>query len=129
MSLRPPTAGTASDTARIAPSAASAFEGWPGPEELRRRRLPAPPAARSRTIGRVRLVSSDDRWAASGPVCSAAESFLAGTASCRIEVANIDACSPSCRHRMCFMTSRVGGVNPTDFGAREFATLDSTATF
>jgi len=30
---------------------------------------------------------------------------------------------------MCFMTSRVGGVNPTDFGAREFATLDSTATF
>lgn len=58
------------------------------------------------------------------PVCSGAESFLAGTASCRVrvddvdalfaELAQVDVLHPVSRH----------AVNTTDFGTREFAVLD-----
>jgi hypothetical protein len=43
----------------------------------------------------------DDDWPAredlkARPVCSGAESFLAGTGSCRIEVADVDALTSAC---------------------------------
>lgn len=59
------------------------------------------------------------------PVHSGAESFLAGTASCRIETDDVDALyaelvaadvlHPVSRH----------GVSETDVGTREFATIDA----
>ena len=58
------------------------------------------------------------------PICSAAESFLAGTASCRIEVADVDALFEELEpHGVLHDVSR-GGMAATDFGTREFATLD-----
>lgn len=58
------------------------------------------------------------------PIASGAESFLAGTASCRIEVAEIDAlftelAASDALHRV----SR-DGPTQTDFGTREFACVD-----
>lgn len=59
------------------------------------------------------------------PVCSGAESFLAGTASCRIEVADVDALFAELQpHGVLHRVSR-DGVSATDFGTREFATLDA----
>ena len=57
------------------------------------------------------------------PIHSGAESFIAGTASCRIEVTDIDALFEE------LSTAEVlhpitRGVTETDFGTREFATLD-----
>ena len=52
------------------------------------------------------------------PVQSGAESFIAGTASCRIRVEELrgnDVLHPVSKD----------GVDATDFGTREFATLDS----
>jgi catechol 2,3-dioxygenase-like lactoylglutathione lyase family enzyme len=40
------------------------------------------------------------------PICSGAESFLAGTASCRIEVSDVDALFAELRSAGCSMTSR-----------------------
>jgi catechol 2,3-dioxygenase-like lactoylglutathione lyase family enzyme len=58
------------------------------------------------------------------PIRSGAESFLAGTASCRIEVADVDGLFDELeRERVLHEVSR-GGVGDTDFGTREFATLD-----
>lgn len=58
------------------------------------------------------------------PVRSGAESFLAGTASCRIEVADVDALFSELEpHGVLHPVSR-GGVGETDFGTREFATRD-----
>jgi catechol 2,3-dioxygenase-like lactoylglutathione lyase family enzyme len=72
--------------------------------------------------------AADEEWrsrtnVAEKPVCSGAESFLAGTASCRIEVAEVDALfeeldAAGVSH------PTAGGLNDTDFGTREFATLD-----
>jgi catechol 2,3-dioxygenase-like lactoylglutathione lyase family enzyme len=74
--------------------------------------------------------ASDEAWRdrerSDSPVCSGAESFIAGTASCRIavegpieelydELASSDALHPVSR----------AGVDDTDFGTREFATLDA----
>ena len=63
--------------------------------------------------------AGDTSWAdradlAARPVVSGAESFLAGTASCRIEVADVDALYAELRDV----------VTTTEFGTREFATLD-----
>jgi uncharacterized glyoxalase superfamily protein PhnB len=57
------------------------------------------------------------------PVRSGAESFIAGTASCRIEVADVDAlfaelCDAGVLH------PATPEVAATDFGTREFASLD-----
>jgi catechol 2,3-dioxygenase-like lactoylglutathione lyase family enzyme len=59
------------------------------------------------------------------PVCSGAESFLAGTASCRIEVLEVDALFEELQAADVLHPVSRGGVDDTDFGTREFATLDS----
>jgi catechol 2,3-dioxygenase-like lactoylglutathione lyase family enzyme len=58
------------------------------------------------------------------PVCSGAESFIAGTASCRIEVGDVDSLFEELEAAGVVHPVSRGGVNDTDFGTREFATLD-----
>jgi len=58
------------------------------------------------------------------PVCSGAESFLAGTGSCRIEVADVDALFSELEPKGVLHDVSRGGVSETDFGTREFATVD-----
>jgi uncharacterized glyoxalase superfamily protein PhnB len=58
------------------------------------------------------------------PICSGAESFLAGTASCRIEVADVDALYRELQPRGVLHDDSRGEVEATDFGTREFATDD-----
>jgi catechol 2,3-dioxygenase-like lactoylglutathione lyase family enzyme len=59
------------------------------------------------------------------PISSGAESFLAGTASCRIEVANVDALFAELQAAGVLHEVSRNGVTATDFRTREFATLDS----
>ena len=59
------------------------------------------------------------------PIRSGAESFLAGTASCRIEVADVDALFAELQAAGVLHDVSRGGVTETDFGTREFAALDS----
>jgi catechol 2,3-dioxygenase-like lactoylglutathione lyase family enzyme len=59
------------------------------------------------------------------PVCSGAESFIAGTASCRIMVEGVDELYEELRASDVLHPVSQGGVDDTDFGTREFATLDS----
>lgn len=65
-----------------------------------------------------------ERSAGEKPVCSGAESFLAGTASCRIEVDGVDELYAELRDRDVLHPVSRDGVTDTDFGTREFATLD-----
>ena len=58
------------------------------------------------------------------PVDSGAESFLAGTASCRIETDDVDALFVELAAAGVLHTTSRDGVTETDFGTREFATLD-----
>jgi catechol 2,3-dioxygenase-like lactoylglutathione lyase family enzyme len=74
--------------------------------------------------------ATDDDWRAREdldrqPICSGAESFLAGTASCRIEVSDVDALFSELKSAGVLHDVSRGGVTATDFGTREFATLDS----
>ena len=74
--------------------------------------------------------ATDDDWRSRGdldrhPICSGAESFLAGTASCRIEVSDVDALYAELRSAGVLHDVSRPGVAATDFGTREFATLDS----
>jgi catechol 2,3-dioxygenase-like lactoylglutathione lyase family enzyme len=71
----------------------------------------------------------DDDWRSRGdlaerPICSGAESFLAGTASCRIEAADVDGLFAELEAADVLHPVSQGGVDTTDFGTREFATLD-----
>ena len=72
--------------------------------------------------------ATDEKWRsrsdlAERPVSSGAESFLAGTASCRIEVADVDALFAELDAAgVSHPTAR--GLGDTDFGTREFATVD-----
>jgi catechol 2,3-dioxygenase-like lactoylglutathione lyase family enzyme len=73
--------------------------------------------------------ASDAEWAsrddlASRPVRTGAESFLAGTASCRIEVADVDGLFAELRAAGVLHPTGGGEVVATDFGTREFHTLD-----
>ena len=73
--------------------------------------------------------ASDESWRAreplaERPVRSGAESFLAGTASCRIEVADVDALFEELQAADVIHPASKDGVGTTDFGTREFATLD-----
>ena len=74
--------------------------------------------------------ASDESWRdrASGdqPVCSGAESFIAGTASCRIVVDGVDELYEELRAADVLHPIESDGSRPgtTDFGTREFATLD-----
>jgi uncharacterized glyoxalase superfamily protein PhnB len=71
----------------------------------------------------------DDEWRsreglAERPICSGAESFLSGTASCRIEVEDVDALFAELEPTGVLHEVSRGGVDTTDFGTREFATTD-----
>jgi hypothetical protein len=73
--------------------------------------------------------ASDEEWrsrndVAQRPVCSGAESFLAGTASCQIEVADVDALFSELQRADVLHDASHDGVTTTDFGTREFATID-----
>jgi catechol 2,3-dioxygenase-like lactoylglutathione lyase family enzyme len=73
--------------------------------------------------------SSDESWrqradVLENPVCSGAESFLAGTASCRIEVQGIDELHAELAGAGVLHPVSRDGVEDTDYGTREFATLD-----
>ena len=71
--------------------------------------------------------ASDESWRARGlaerPVQSGAESFIAGTASCRILVEGVDDLYDELERSAVLHPSQAG-VSDTDFGTREFATLD-----
>ena len=73
--------------------------------------------------------AGDESWRERGslerPVRSGAESFIAGTASCRIEVEGVDELFDELRGTDVLHPVSAGGVSDTDFGTREFATLDS----
>ena len=73
--------------------------------------------------------ATDEDWTtradlAQRPIRSGAESFIAGTASCRIEVADIDALYAELEPNGVLHRVSRDGVETTDFGTREFATLD-----
>jgi catechol 2,3-dioxygenase-like lactoylglutathione lyase family enzyme len=58
------------------------------------------------------------------PVLSGAESFIAGTASCRIVVDGVDELYEELRRSDVLHPVSKDGVDDTDYGTREFATLD-----
>ncbi len=58
------------------------------------------------------------------PIRSGAESFLAGTASCRIEVEDVDALYDELSAAGVLHAVSGDGVTVTDFGTREFSTVD-----
>lgn len=58
------------------------------------------------------------------PVCSGAESFLAGTGSCRIEADGVDELWAELRAAGVLHHVSAGGPGDTAFGTREFAALD-----
>ena len=73
--------------------------------------------------------ASDESWRSredlsQQPIRSGAESFLAGTASCRIEVDDVDALFDELSAAGVLHRVSVAGVAVTDFGTREFATVD-----
>lgn len=73
--------------------------------------------------------ASDEDWRArpdlhDRPIRSGAESFIAGTASCRIEVTDVDALYAELEPTGVLHPVSRDSVTTTDFGTREFATLD-----
>jgi catechol 2,3-dioxygenase-like lactoylglutathione lyase family enzyme len=72
--------------------------------------------------------ASDERWRdgvdRERPVRSGAESFIAGTASCRISVEGVDDLYAELRAQGVLHNVSADSVSDTDFGTREFATLD-----
>jgi catechol 2,3-dioxygenase-like lactoylglutathione lyase family enzyme len=73
--------------------------------------------------------SGDEEWRnradfASNPVCSGAEDFIAGTASCRIEVDEVDGLYDEMGTAEVLHYRDPGSPTDTDFGTREFAVTD-----
>jgi catechol 2,3-dioxygenase-like lactoylglutathione lyase family enzyme len=72
--------------------------------------------------------AGDDSWRERGsldrPVQSGAESFIAGTASCRIAADDVDGLYEELKGNDVLHPVSRDGVQDTDFGTREFATLD-----
>ena len=73
--------------------------------------------------------SGDETWrertdVAEKPVCTGAESFIAGTASFRIQVTGVDELYEEMTKADVLHPVSKEGVDDTDFGTREFATLD-----
>jgi catechol 2,3-dioxygenase-like lactoylglutathione lyase family enzyme len=72
--------------------------------------------------------ASDEGWrernTSETPVRSGAESFIAGTASCRIVVKGVDELYEELSQADVLHPVSKEGVDDTDFGTREFATLD-----
>ena len=73
--------------------------------------------------------ASDESWRERDllerPVRSGAESFIAGTASCRVAAEDVDALFDEYRSSDVLHPVSREGVADTDFGTREFATLDA----
>ena len=69
-------------------------------------------------------LSWQERDSLERPVRSGAESFIAGTASCRIRVLGIDELYEELRASDVLHPVARDGVDETDYGAREAATLD-----
>jgi catechol 2,3-dioxygenase-like lactoylglutathione lyase family enzyme len=65
-----------------------------------------------------------DRGVGDRPVRSGAESFIAGTASCRIRVVGVDELYLELGGREALHPVSSSGVSDTDYGAREFSALD-----
>jgi hypothetical protein len=84
-----------------------------------------------RDDARIHLwLAGDASWAEredlrTRPITSGAESFLAGTASCRIETQNVDGLYDELAEAGVLHPVSGEGVRETDFGTREFATLDA----
>jgi catechol 2,3-dioxygenase-like lactoylglutathione lyase family enzyme len=72
--------------------------------------------------------AGDESWQARDsierPVRSGAESFIAGTASCRILVQGVDELYAELAAADVLHSVSKDGIDDTDFGTREFATLD-----
>jgi catechol 2,3-dioxygenase-like lactoylglutathione lyase family enzyme len=72
--------------------------------------------------------ASDESWRErrvdDSPVKSGSESFIAGTASCRIVASGIDDLFSEYQGKDVLHPVSRGGVDDTDFGTREFSTLD-----
>jgi catechol 2,3-dioxygenase-like lactoylglutathione lyase family enzyme len=72
--------------------------------------------------------ASDESWrerdSLEQPVRSGAESFIAGTASCRIRVEGVDELYEELRGNDVLHPVSKESASLTDFGTREFATLD-----
>ena len=82
-----------------------------------------------RDAAEIHLWESSDRdWekrdSLERPIRSGAESFLAGTASCRIQVDDVDALYAELKPAGVLHPVSREGVADTDFGTREFATID-----
>jgi catechol 2,3-dioxygenase-like lactoylglutathione lyase family enzyme len=63
-----------------------------------------------------------DRFEPEKPVCSGAESFIAGTASFAVEVEGVDDLFAHCTERGIVHPN--GPIGDTEWGTREFAALD-----
>jgi catechol 2,3-dioxygenase-like lactoylglutathione lyase family enzyme len=72
--------------------------------------------------------AGDESWrerdSVDRPVQSGAESFIAGTASCRIRVEDVDRLYEEMTRAGVVHPASRDGVTDTDYGARDFATLD-----
>jgi len=72
--------------------------------------------------------ASDESWrerdSVERPVRSGSESFIAGTASCRVVAEGVDELFEELAANGVLHPVSKGGVDDTDFGTREFATLD-----
>jgi catechol 2,3-dioxygenase-like lactoylglutathione lyase family enzyme len=72
--------------------------------------------------------ASDESWrerdSLERPVRSGAESFIAGTASCRVVVDGVDELYEELRSSDVLHPVSKESLSDTDFGTREFATLD-----
>jgi catechol 2,3-dioxygenase-like lactoylglutathione lyase family enzyme len=72
--------------------------------------------------------ASDESWrerdSLEQPVRSGAESFIAGTASCRVVVDGVDELYQELRRSDVLHPVSKESISDTDFGTREFATLD-----
>jgi catechol 2,3-dioxygenase-like lactoylglutathione lyase family enzyme len=73
--------------------------------------------------------ASDEEWRSrrdltAEPICSGAESFLAGTGSCRVEVKDVDGLFGELEPHGVLHDVSEDGIVQTDFGTREFSALD-----
>jgi catechol 2,3-dioxygenase-like lactoylglutathione lyase family enzyme len=72
--------------------------------------------------------AGDESWRGADlgerPVRSGAESFIAGTASCRIVVTDVDELFEELAAQDVLHPVSAAGPDDTDFGSREFAALD-----
>jgi len=72
--------------------------------------------------------AGDESWreraGGDSPVCSGAESFIAGTASFRVRVEGVNDLYAELQAQDVLHPVSRGGVDETDFGTREFSALD-----